>query len=191
MLVEVQLKKLFFDPSIIQYRAQGVGVAAPAILSFLIIADAYPLKKQQFFMSILNAVGNTAAAIAPVIGSFITLYFHWQGNFKALLFLGLITLVMTMLFVPTYKLPEQKQTFSIQGYISLFKSKPLLLLMVNIIFMYVPYWIFVGVSPLLYVKDMGVSLARFGYYQGSLALVFALGCVLFSMIIHQYPQKNC
>src|SRR4051812_35016033 len=27
---------------------QGVGIAAPAILSFLIIADRYPLKQQQF-----------------------------------------------------------------------------------------------------------------------------------------------
>ncbi len=33
MLVEVQLKKLSFGPSIIQYRAQGAGVAVPAILS--------------------------------------------------------------------------------------------------------------------------------------------------------------
>ena len=33
---------------------QGVGIAAPAILSFLIIADSYPLKKQQFLMAMLN-----------------------------------------------------------------------------------------------------------------------------------------
>lgn len=33
---------------------QGIGIAAPAILSFLIIADSYPLKHQQFFMAMLN-----------------------------------------------------------------------------------------------------------------------------------------
>ena len=33
---------------------QGVGVAAPAILNFLIIADSYPIKKQQFLLGILN-----------------------------------------------------------------------------------------------------------------------------------------
>src|SRR5690349_10183764 len=33
---------------------QGVGVAAPAILSFLIIADIYPLKKQQSLFAILS-----------------------------------------------------------------------------------------------------------------------------------------
>ena len=62
--------------------------------------------------------------------------------------------------------------------------------MINIIFMYVPYWIFVGMSSLLYMKDLGVSLAHFGYYQGSFAMVYALGCVLFGMIIHRYSHKK-
>jgi DHA1 family bicyclomycin/chloramphenicol resistance-like MFS transporter len=169
---------------------QGIGVAAPAILSFLIIADTYPLKKQQYYMAMLNGVMNTSVAIAPVIGSYITLYFHWQGNFMSLLFLGLMTLVMVVLFIPTYKLPEQKDTASFRGYIPIFKSKSLMLLMANIIFMFVPYWIFVGMSPLLYMKDLGVSLSHFGYYQGALALVFALGSVLFGLIMHKFKLKN-
>jgi DHA1 family bicyclomycin/chloramphenicol resistance-like MFS transporter len=127
----------------------------------------------------LNGVKNTSVALAPVLGSYITLYFHWQGNFTALLLLGLIAFFMTILFIPVYKLPEQKQTLSFRGYIPLFQSKPLMLLMTNIIFMFVPYWIFVGMSPLLYMKDLGVSLSHFGYYQGAFALVFAVGSVLF------------
>lgn len=169
---------------------QGIGVAAPAILSFLIIADSYPLKRQQFFMAMLNGVMNTSVAIAPVIGSYITLYFHWHGNFMVLLLLGLTVLIMTMLFIPTYKLPEHKQTLSLRGYIPLFQSKPLMLLMANIIFMFVPYWIFVGMSPLLYMTDLKVSLSHFGYYQGVLALVFALGSVLFGLIMHRFEQKK-
>jgi DHA1 family bicyclomycin/chloramphenicol resistance-like MFS transporter len=168
---------------------QGIGVAAPAILSFLIIADSYPLKQQQFWMAMLNGVKNTAVAIAPVIGSYITLYFHWHGNFATLLGLGLITLIMAILFIP-YKAPAQKGTFSFKGYVPLFQSGSLMLLMINIIFMFVPYWIFVGMSPLLYMKDLHVSLAHFGYYQGMLALVFAVGSVLFGLIMHVYPQEK-
>ena len=169
---------------------QGIGIAAPLILSFLIIADTYPLKKQQFLMAMLNGSMNTSAAIAPVAGSYITLYFHWQGNFMTLLLLGLAVLVMTLFFIPTYKLPEQKETLSFRGYIPLFQSKPLMLLMMNIIFMFVPYWIFVGMSPLLYMKDLGVSLSHFGFYQGAFALVFALGSILFGLIMHRYKQKK-
>src|SRR3989338_9269912 len=66
---------------------QGSGIAAPAVLSFLIIADLYPLKQQQFLFAILNGLMNASAGIAPVVGSYIALYFHWQGNFRTLLLL--------------------------------------------------------------------------------------------------------
>jgi DHA1 family bicyclomycin/chloramphenicol resistance-like MFS transporter len=97
---------------------------------------------------------------------------------------------MTARFIPAYKQPEHREPFSFRGYIPLFQSKSLMLLMANIIFMFVPYWVFVGMSPLLYIKSVGVSLSHFGYYQGSLALVFALGSVLFGLIIRRYHHKK-
>lgn len=172
---------------------QGVGVAAPAILSFLIIADSYPLKEQQFLMAILNGSLNIAAGAAPVLGSYVTLYFHWQGNFAVLLMMGLAVLVMTLLFIPSHTLPQHSEALSMRGfrgYAVLFSSRPLMLLMTNILFLFVPYWIFVGMSPLLYMKDLGVSLSHFGYYQGVLAIVFALGSILFGLIIKNITYEH-
>jgi DHA1 family bicyclomycin/chloramphenicol resistance-like MFS transporter len=177
-------------PSMLAGRfIQGIGIAAPSILSFLIIADTYSLKKQQSLFAILNGLFNLSAGAAPVIGSYITLYFHWQGNFMTLLILGLISFVMTMVYVPSNKLPEHKEPLSLRGYTSLFQSKPLVLLMVFFVFNFVPYWVFVGMSPILYMEDLGVSLSHFGYYQGALALVFAVGSLLFGQIIARYDQK--
>lgn len=169
---------------------QGVGVAAPAILSFLIIADAYPLKKQQVLMAMLNGLMNASAAAAPVIGSYITLYFHWQGNFVTLLLMGLGTFGMVAIFIPRQPRPAHKEPLSLRGYIPIFQSRPLMLLITHIVLMFVPYWIFVGMSPLLYMEDLGVSLSHFGYYQGALALVFALGSLLFGLIISRCDQKK-
>lgn len=169
---------------------QGIGIASPSILSFLIIADAYPLKQQQFYVAMLNGLKNASVAAAPVLGSYITLYFHWQGNFSTLLILGIISLLMTLLFIPSYKLPEQKESLSLRGYIPLFQSKPMILLMLSDVFLYTPYWIFVGVSPLLYMEDLGVGLTHFGYYQGALALAFALGSICYGLVISKFDQKK-
>lgn len=169
---------------------QGIGIAAPTILSFLIIADNYPIKKQQYFTALLNGFMNISVGFAPVIGSYITLYFHWQGNFSTLLLLGILTFVMTLLYIPVSHLPEKKETISLRGYIPIFKSKSLILLIVCFIFFFVPYWIFVGMSPILYMKDLGVSLSHFGYYQGVLALVFGLGSIFYGLIIHKYDQQK-
>ncbi|MDP3532065.1 MAG: multidrug effflux MFS transporter [Alphaproteobacteria bacterium] len=169
---------------------QGIGIAAPAILSFLIIADTYPIKKQQYFTAMLNGFMNVSVGFAPVIGSYITLYFHWQGNFIALLVLGLVIFMMTLFFIPVTKSTGPKETISWRGYIPIFKSKSLILLIVCFIFFFVPYWVFVGMSPILYMEDLGVSLSHFGYYQGVLALVFGLGSIFYGFIIHKYDQKK-
>lgn len=169
---------------------QGVGIAAPAILSFLVIADAYALKQQQFFMSILNGFMNAAVAAAPVLGGYIALYFQWQGNFTLLLLLGIFVLFMSMLFVPKHQPSKHQEPISLRGYLMLFRSKPLRLLMLNMVLSFLPYWIFVGMSPLLYMKNLGVSLNHFGYYQGAFALVFAVGSILFGLVMHRYAQKK-
>lgn len=177
-------------PSLLVGRfLQGIGIAAPVILSFLIIADRYPLKQQQFLMAIMNGVNNMAAGLAPVVGSYITLYLGWQGNFRVLLLLGIIAFVMIVFFIPMNTLHEQKERPMASGYVSLFQSKPLVLLMAHMVLMSVPYWIFVGMSPLLYIKSLGVSLSHFGYYQGALALVFGLGSVLLGLVIKRCQQK--
>jgi hypothetical protein len=55
--------------------------------------------------------------------------------------LGVMVSVMTMLFIPKYKLPEQPADTSFIGYFSLLQSKPLMLLMASLVFMFMPYWI--------------------------------------------------
>lgn len=169
---------------------QGAGVAAPAILSFLIIADSYPLEHQQRFLALLNGVMNISVALAPVLGSYITLHFNWHGNFVALLGLGLLVLFMTMWWIPDNQPEKKSHPPLVAGYLKLFTMGPLMLLIGHIVLMIVPYWIFVGLSPMLYMQSLGVSLQHFGYYQGVLALVFALGSLLFSWVLPQRNQKQ-
>ena len=65
---------------------QGFGISAPAILCFIIIADLFPLKKQQYYIGVLNGFINVAVAGAPVIGSYIAMCFHFRG-IKLLVFI--------------------------------------------------------------------------------------------------------
>jgi DHA1 family bicyclomycin/chloramphenicol resistance-like MFS transporter len=99
---------------------------------------------------------------------------------------------MTHFFIPSLKISADNRTLSSDGYGSIMKSKPLMLLIINMLFIFTPYWIFVGMSPLLYIKDLHVSLAHFGYYQGALAFIFAIGSVLYGLIIRHadFNQKK-
>jgi len=45
---------------------QGIGISAPSSLYFVIIADNFEMKKQQFLMGIMNGFISAAVAAAPV-----------------------------------------------------------------------------------------------------------------------------
>jgi DHA1 family bicyclomycin/chloramphenicol resistance-like MFS transporter len=169
---------------------QGMGVAAPATLYFLIIADAYPLQQQLYLMAMLNGIINASIGAAPVVGSYITLYFHWRGNFIALLLLGLATLVMTVFFIPSHTLLSQNKTKAQGSQTSLLRSKPLWMMIIFSLCLNVPYWIFVGMSPILYMQDLGVSLSQFGFYQGALASIYAVGSIFAGLMVSRYNQKK-
>lgn len=168
---------------------QGVGVAAPSILSFLIIADRYAMDRQQFLLAMLNGVMNVAVGVAPVLGSTIALYFDWQGNFFALLGLGLVTTIMVMAFIPKDVGRLRPEVGWWRGYKSVCQSKLFLFYMFFFAAMYVPWWLFVGVGPLLFVKNLHVSLRAFGMYQGVVALAFGLGSILFGFVVNHRSRK--
>ncbi|HEU5281475.1 MAG TPA: MFS transporter [Gammaproteobacteria bacterium] len=171
---------------------QGVGIAAPSILSFLIVADMYPLKEQQFLYAMLNGSRNIACALAPVVGSYLTLAFHWHGNFIALCLLGFFTLMVTLIFVPGHPTPKGVGAVQAGRYLPIFQSSTLMLYISEIVVNCAPYWIFVGISPLLYMNELSVSLHHFGLYQGSLAFTFALGSVVYGLMIKNisYSQRQ-
>ncbi len=168
---------------------QGIGISAPAILSFPVLLEAYDSDKQAGVMGVINGVKTLAMAIAPVIGSFVNLYFNWRANFSILLILGFICLIAACFTVPS-KPGDKTLSFSIRSYAVLIKSKNYLSLVMGVSLPVGAYWMFMGMAPIFYMEGMKVSLKHFGYYQGSLSLAFALVCILSPMLFNKYKQKS-
>ena len=169
---------------------QGMGIAAPSTLAYVIIADHYSVTQQQKLLGVLNGTVTLAMTFAPIIGSYISLYFHWQGNFIFLLGFGMLCLILSYFWLPVTQ-PNLTVRLSIKEYFPIFTS-PIPLLYVSIISLLVAaYWIFIGIAPILYMESFGVSLAHFGLYQGSLALAFSLMSFSSGYWIKKFGQKAC
>lgn len=169
---------------------QGIGVAGPAILSYVIVADEYPLEEQPALLGLLNGMTAFAMAFAPVVGSFVNLYFGWRANFALLLALSGICLVVGFFTVP-HKAGNKSVSLSLRTYVPLLQSKKLMSYVVSVCLLVVSYWVFVGMAPIFYMGDKALTLKEFGYYQGSLALVFSLISILSPKILKRFGQKRC
>lgn len=169
---------------------QGVGISGPTVLAYTVLSDKYSTNKQQQMMGTLNGAVTIAMASAPVFGSYIAAYFGWKGNFVALLLLGILSLIMSILFIPKGK-ENPSVSLSLKEYMPVLKSSKTLLYMVTIGMFTQGYWIFISISPILYIGALGVSLEHFGFYQGALAAIFAIASLSSGYFMGKFGQRNC
>jgi len=107
-----------------------------------------------------------------------------------LLIMGVLCLVGSYYSVPS-KEGNYSVSLSLKTYIPLLKSKKLITFLGGVSFLTAAYWMFTGMAPMLYMEGMNVSLKHYGYYQGSLSLVFAIVCLLSPQIFKLFGQKQC
>lgn len=169
---------------------QGVGISGPAVLAYLVIADMYSTEKQQQLMGVLNGSITLGMAFAPVVGSYVCLYFRWQGNFTLLLILGVICALFCLLFIPKGK-TQPDVTLSLREYIPVFQSKKAVCYILTLCLLLQSYWIFIGMAPILFMEGLGVPLSQFGFYQGAMAAVFSIASFSSGFFLSRYGQKAC
>jgi DHA1 family bicyclomycin/chloramphenicol resistance-like MFS transporter len=132
-------------------------------------------------------LGMTAA---PVIGSYINLFFGWRANFALLLILGIISLLLSVIYLPKPS-SDDKVRISLREYLPIIKSERVNIYNFTLTFISQAYWLFVAIAPILYMNDLAVSLDIFGLYQGSVAVVFSIGSFSTGYLVKKYGMIKC
>ncbi|MDR2781094.1 MAG: MFS transporter [Holosporaceae bacterium] len=169
---------------------QGFGMSASAYLAYVIIPDTYDLKTHQKLLGLLNFFATAAMAVAPVIGSHIALYCGWRGNFTFCLFFGILLFILGHFFLPP-GVKNDKVSLSMSEYLNVLKNKKAMTYIFTICFFVVGYWVFIGMAPFLYLNDLEVKLEHFGFYQGTMATVFAVVSLLSERLFTWFGIKKC
>ncbi len=170
---------------------QGVGMAGPAVLGYVVIADITPPGKQPGLLGLLNGVITFAMAFAPVVGSYINIYSGWQGNFRVLLGLGVLCLCLGFLFIPNTTQPNRNVSLSLKEYFPLLKSWEFMRMLLIVCLLVSGYWVFIGMGPILYMEDMNVSIQHFGFYQGAMAAAYSIVSVLSPILLKRVSHTTC
>jgi DHA1 family bicyclomycin/chloramphenicol resistance-like MFS transporter len=71
------------------------------------------------------------------------------------------------------------------------RSKKAFYYILTIVLSLQAYWIFIGISPILYMEDLGVNLSEFGIYQGALAATVSIGSFGSGFFLRQFGQQKC
>lgn len=170
---------------------QGVGMASPAVLSYIVIMDVTPPEKQAGRLGVMNGIITISMAAAPLIGSFVAMHYGYFGNFMVLLLLGILAFVMNYFFVPETGVKNMHVKIQLRSYLPLFKSKEYIRLFFTICLLVTSYWTFIAISPILYMESMGVPLSQFGFYQGAVLIFFSSTSLLSPIILKHVNHNKC
>ncbi len=169
---------------------QGIGVAMPMVLGLVVLMDYYPKNQHYKMMAMLNGFCTIGICAAPIIGSYVTIYFGWRLVFLLLTICGILSLIIFSLMVKSDNHNNKNIKISIAEYLPIFKSKTVLIYLIILCSEIGGYYSFVAMAPFIYVKSFGLSLSYFGFYQAMLTLAFGIFSIFSSKIINIIGKKN-
>jgi DHA1 family bicyclomycin/chloramphenicol resistance-like MFS transporter len=180
-----------FETLLIGRVLQGLGMSGPNVLSYAIVYEFYP-KSREGYMGILSGISAVTMGAAPVLGSYLDLWFGWRASFLALLVLSTLCFILSIKYLPTRTSPHKiKPRLGLQTYIPLLKSKAFQVPAAMILISGTCYFVFVGFAPIFYREDLNVSLEHFGIYQGVLASSFGLVSLCSGMLYKRFGKQRC
>lgn len=166
------------DVMLLGRLVQGLGVSAPVTVCMAVIADIYQGDRQITLLSRMNSAITITMALAPVLGVYLTDALGWRANFVAIFSVALLGACLIWLFVPETHGAQKRNKFQISSlfasYVTLLKSKDFMVAVLALCFSVTPYFVLIGVLPILFMEELHVTLHGYAFYQGSIVGLFSL-----------------
>ncbi|HXW53502.1 MAG TPA: multidrug effflux MFS transporter [Myxococcota bacterium] len=173
---------------------QGIGVSAPVTVCMAVIADIYQGERQVKLLSRVNSAITVSMALAPVVGVYLTDSFGWHANFVAIFIVALFGAITIWLFVPETHDQDLRVRFKakslIDGYWTLLKSKEFMADCLGLCLSVTPYFILVGILPLLFMEEMGVPIKQYTFYQGSIIGLYSALSLSLPWILAKFEMNK-
>lgn len=171
---------------------QGIGVSGPVTVCMAIVADIYQGDRQIRLLSRMNSTITITMALAPVVGVYLTDNFGWHANFVTIFALALVGMVLVFFFIPETHDVHLRVKFNAKnvfgGYFKLLRSRDFMAAVLGLCFSITPYFVLIGILPLLFMEALHVSIHEYAFYQGSIVGLFSILSLMIPMILSRFDR---
>lgn len=178
-----------FEMMLICRFVQGLGAAPPMVVAFALIYDSYNEHQALKITAILNSLVTGVMAGAPVLGGYLNNIFSWRANFVIVAIISLLTLLISLFVQETHPI-ELRIKFNpikiINNYWYLIRNFKFIANVLIVSLSYASLMIFITNQSLIFINYLLVSEQIFGFYQGSIMLVYMLSSALSVTILNYH-----
>jgi DHA1 family bicyclomycin/chloramphenicol resistance-like MFS transporter len=168
---------------------QAIGACGGAVMSRAMVRDLFPPEELRFVFSALVLVLGVSPVIAPLIGSYLLLWFGWQAAFITQALLGTACLAGMHFRLTESLAHEDKRPLQFEvirsGYAVLLKDKAFLGASVVCGFSSAGTFAYIASAPFVFISLYKVSTQQFGWLFGAVAV----GMVVASQINGRMPHR--
>ncbi|HVT62511.1 MAG TPA: MFS transporter [Legionellaceae bacterium] len=172
---------------------QGIGAAAPMVISFAMILEQYQPERVAQICGGINLFITGVMALAPVLGSYLNLYYGWQSTFLLIAVLASVA-VIGAFFLPETLAVEKRTPCSlpkiIKHYGMVLSNFPFMGAAMICYMLFGALVVFTANLSLIFIDYLGVSKQTYGFYQAISPACFALFSFLSIGIIGKYGMEK-
>src|SRR4030095_1217693 len=99
-----------FETLLIARVMQGLGVAAPRVITISVVRDCYSGRRMSSVMSLAMTALMVVPVVAPAFGQLVVLALPWRWIFVFLALYGVIVMAWMYLRLPETLAPENKRS---------------------------------------------------------------------------------
>lgn len=171
---------------------QGLGAAAPRIISIAIVRDLYSGRAMAQIMSFTMMVFILVPAIAPLMGQGVLLFASWHAIFVAFLVIAAIITLWFGLRLDETLIPEKRREFSLanlwQATKEVLSNKVAMGYTLSSGLIFGAFMGYLNSSPQILQQQYGLG-EQFPFYFGALALSLGAASFLNAKLVMKYGMK--
>jgi DHA1 family bicyclomycin/chloramphenicol resistance-like MFS transporter len=173
---------------------QAVGSCAAAVASVSMVRDLFPVKDIPKVFSLLMLVVGLSPMLAPTIGGYITEDYGWHTVFFILMFMGIIILLASQMFLPNSYEPNLTISLKpkpiITNFISIIKVPQFYTYAFSGAIAFSGLFTYVAASPILFMDIFKVDPKSYGWIFAFMSLSFIGASQLNSLLLRKFSSEK-
>lgn len=179
---------------IILRAVQALGSCAAAVASVAMVRDLFPVKDSAKVFALLMLVVGVSPMLAPTAGSYVTILFGWHAIFIALIVLGLINLLTSMLWLPEKYQPDPSISLMpapiIKTFLSVIAEPYFYTYALTGAMAFSGLFAYVAGSPVVFMDVFKVSTELYGWIFAILSVGLITASQINSLLVKRYKSEQ-
>ncbi len=173
---------------------QGLGLCYILAVGYAAIQEAFEEKAAIKVMAMMANVALLAPLIGPVAGAAVISIWPWQMSFVLIAVVAVLSVVGLYFNMPETMIVNKdapKQTISLKvvcaDYLALFREAPFVKAALCMSLFGVPLIVWIGLSPVILIKDSGMTPMEYGLCQLPVIGALIIGNILLMKVTDKWP----